>query len=256
VKYLLDFLNFIQSGKPEGVSRLEFAREVRNAFYHYLEMKNFEYCDIDIYRRGTVPILPVLLPTADAPDIRAAVYTLQEPENAPGKTDPCDDRMPARVMEWRLGKGEDAQWIEKALPSTASIIRTSGDSDTDVIVGHAAIAHGPEQDSFFGFYFGGKAAQAQPAAEMLAQLETATYALKTRLDPEIKAQLDGVDTNLKERELAVLQLVANGALRADMAYQIGVSLATVDLNLASVRRRLGCRTLAEAVAKGYRYGLL
>ena len=55
--------------------------------------------------------------------------------------------------------------------------------------------------------------------------------------------------NLTQREWDVLFLAAKGMRRDRMAHALGISVATVDLHCANLRRKTGARTTAEAVAK-------
>jgi DNA-binding NarL/FixJ family response regulator len=55
---------------------------------------------------------------------------------------------------------------------------------------------------------------------------------------------------LSPKQLAVLQLLAQGLDRKEMAERLGVGEETVKTHLAEVRRKLGARTSAQAVAIG------
>ena len=50
--------------------------------------------------------------------------------------------------------------------------------------------------------------------------------------------------------------LALGKTRDQMAFDSNLSIATVDMHLRNLRRKLKAQTLAEAVAKGFRFGLL
>lgn len=55
--------------------------------------------------------------------------------------------------------------------------------------------------------------------------------------------------HLTPREWDVLFLAAKGMRRERMAHELGISVATVDLHCANLRRKMDARTTAEAVAK-------
>jgi DNA-binding CsgD family transcriptional regulator len=55
---------------------------------------------------------------------------------------------------------------------------------------------------------------------------------------------------LPPKQLAALRLLAQGLERRQIAAQMGISDETVKTHLAEVRRRLGARTSAQAVAIG------
>lgn len=55
---------------------------------------------------------------------------------------------------------------------------------------------------------------------------------------------------LSRRENEILLLSAKGLRRDRMAHSMGISIATVDLHCANLRKKLGAKTTSEAVAKG------
>ncbi len=65
-----------------------------------------------------------------------------------------------------------------------------------------------------------------------------------------------VKAQITLRELAVLSLMAEGFTNAEISEQLLITVRTVKHHSASVRRKLGARTPAHAVALGYRLGLL
>lgn len=65
-----------------------------------------------------------------------------------------------------------------------------------------------------------------------------------------------VKARITLRELAVLRLVAEGFTNAEIGEHLFITVRTVKYHSASVRRKLGARTPAHAVALGYRSGLL
>lgn len=61
---------------------------------------------------------------------------------------------------------------------------------------------------------------------------------------------------LTPRERDVLDGLAQGYRRDQLAHALGLALPTVDLHGASLRRKLGARTIPEAIAIAFRLGLL
>ena len=59
-----------------------------------------------------------------------------------------------------------------------------------------------------------------------------------------------------ERELEVLGLVADGLVNTEIARRLWLSPETVKSHVASLLAKLGAKTRAEAVAIGFRAGLL
>lgn len=58
-------------------------------------------------------------------------------------------------------------------------------------------------------------------------------------------------SKLTQREREVLLLAAKGLRRDRMAHALGVSIATIDLHCANLRRKMGAKTTSEAVAKAF-----
>lgn len=61
---------------------------------------------------------------------------------------------------------------------------------------------------------------------------------------------------LSDRELEVLQLVADGASNKEAARQLFISEASIKAHLQHVYDKLDVRDRAAAVGEGYRRGLL
>ena len=61
---------------------------------------------------------------------------------------------------------------------------------------------------------------------------------------------------LTPRERDVLHGLVRGRRRDQLAHDLDIAIATVDLHSANLRRKLGARTIAEAVAVALRLGLL
>lgn len=74
---------------------------------------------------------------------------------------------------------------------------------------------------------------------------------KTYTSPAFAARAGRADfEELSPKQLAVLQLLAQGMDRKQMAERLGIGEETVKTHLAEVRRKLGARTSAQAVAIG------
>jgi two-component system, NarL family, response regulator DesR len=61
---------------------------------------------------------------------------------------------------------------------------------------------------------------------------------------------------LTERQTQVLQLAAVGFAACQIGHRLGIGTRVAENHLAAVRRRLGARNTAQAVAIAYREGLL
>jgi DNA-binding CsgD family transcriptional regulator len=60
---------------------------------------------------------------------------------------------------------------------------------------------------------------------------------------------------LTPREHDILQGLIRGHRRDQLAYDLGITVPTVDLHSRNLRRKLGASTLLEAVANAYKYGV-
>jgi len=84
------------------------------------------------------------------------------------------------------------------------------------------------------------------------QPDLASHVLRDlTLDP-----LGGPPATLSPREREVLQLVASGLENKQIARELGISDATVKTYLSGVFEKLDVRSRAEAVAVGFRYGIV
>lgn len=74
--------------------------------------------------------------------------------------------------------------------------------------------------------------------------------------PEPAAASDRTDPPLTPRQLQILQLIADGCTNQRIASRLDLSPGTVKTHVGMLLRRLGARDRANAVAIGYRTGLL
>ena len=74
---------------------------------------------------------------------------------------------------------------------------------------------------------------------------------KTYVSPAFAARADRRDfADLSPKQLAALRLLAQGLERKQIAERMGIGAETVKSHLSEVRRKLGARTSAQAVAIG------
>lgn len=84
------------------------------------------------------------------------------------------------------------------------------------------------------------------------RLVALTHLFHSRASSELMRRRDGV-TALTAREKDCLQIISRGERVAAVAHILGLSEATVELHLRNARRKLGARSLPEAVARGLLY---
>ncbi|SDA93637.1 response regulator transcription factor [Sinorhizobium sp. NFACC03] len=71
-----------------------------------------------------------------------------------------------------------------------------------------------------------------------------------------RARAGGMSTTLSERQLEVLQLIAQGKTNKEIAQHLSLSPFTVRLHVSAMFRSLGVTTRAAAVTKGVSDGIL
>jgi DNA-binding NarL/FixJ family response regulator len=105
----------------------------------------------------------------------------------------------------------------------------------------------------------GTAAEAQvilcagaTAAEIDAALSTVARARTSAFGPaEFEELPESAAELLTPRELEVLLAISDGHSNKAVAQKLGISLHTVKFHVESLLRKLGARTRAEAVARGF-----
>ena len=101
------------------------------------------------------------------------------------------------------------------------------------------------------------------SAGELAQAIQAAYAGRSMLAPEATAALinvarqkPGLGSDLTERELQVLKLLAQGCSNSDIAEQLNISMATVKYHLSNIFDKLGAKSRVEAVTIAIKHNLV
>jgi DNA-binding NarL/FixJ family response regulator len=84
------------------------------------------------------------------------------------------------------------------------------------------------------------------------RLVALTHLFHARASGELMRRRDGAAA-LTPRERDSLQMIARGERVASVAHQLGLAEATIELHLRNARRKLGARSLPEAVARGLLY---
>lgn len=131
-----------------------------------------------------------------------------------------------------------------------------GIKDGLAFIGQAPLSPLNPEQRFFGFVYAGEAGSADHARDQFGELQVASFALMGQIKPEFEARREGFRYDITERERQMLVYLARGLQRAQIAFEANLSLPTVDMHLRNLRAKLGAQTLAEAVAKGYRFGLI
>jgi DNA-binding NarL/FixJ family response regulator len=96
----------------------------------------------------------------------------------------------------------------------------------------------------------GVVSKGDAAADLLKAVLLASRE-RSYISPVFAAHADRRDfEDLSPKQIAVLRLLARGLERKQIAERMGIGEETVKSHLAEVRRKLGARTSAQAVAIG------
>jgi DNA-binding NarL/FixJ family response regulator len=132
---------------------------------------------------------------------------------------------------------ELARRMRDELPETQVVLYTGVD---EIGLAEKAFAAGAK----------GVVSKADQSGDLLKAVLLASRA-KTYTSPAFAARADSRDfEELSPKQLAALRLLAQGHERKAIAEEMGIGEETVKTHLAEVRRKLGARTSAQAVAIG------
>ncbi|MEP2236658.1 MAG: LuxR C-terminal-related transcriptional regulator [Alteripontixanthobacter sp.] len=164
-----------------------------------------------------------------------------------------------QTFHFALGEWLSSRVREDA-PQTAQVLRGAGDAgmrDGFGLIGRKRSAEpGGDKELRWSFGFGGEMGVGAHIERQISELTIASALLIDLLMPEINANLDRILKPLSPRERDVLACFANGLQRDRAAYALKTSVHTIDFHCRNLRKKLRASTMAEAVAKGYRYGQL
>ena len=127
--------------------------------------------------------------------------------------------------------------LHEELPAVAVVVYTGMD---DLGIAERALAAGAQ----------GVVSKADESADLLKAVLLASRG-KQYTSPAFAARAEGNDFDeLSPKQLSALRLLAQGMERREIAERMGIGEETVKTHLAEVRRKLGARTSAQAVAIG------
>jgi DNA-binding NarL/FixJ family response regulator len=134
--------------------------------------------------------------------------------------------------------------IRTAFPNARVIMLTTFEGDVEI---HRALQAGA-----CGYLL-----KNMPPSELLNVIRL-VHAGKKRIPPEIASQLAEhmADEALTEREVEVLQHVANGNKNRDIANKLFISEETVKVHVKHIMEKLGAADRTQAVAIGIRRGII
>jgi two-component system, NarL family, response regulator DevR len=160
------------------------------------------------------------------------------------------------LLDIRLGNSSGldlARHILRLYPEMHILVLTSYDEEAYLLEAAQAGVHG----------YLLKSASAELLAEAIRAVHAGERRLSSDLGGKALAQLAIlsrtqalVDSRLSDQELQLLQLIAQGAANQEIAQHLYWSERTVKRKLQDVLEKLGASSRAQAVAEGYKRGLL
>ncbi len=147
------------------------------------------------------------------------------------------------LVDWRMPRRSGADLVRGIVavsPRTRVAVYTA---DADQSVARAALDAGAATLIL----------KEAPLADLLRALE-ATLDGRSYLDPALRR--NAVRTQLTDRELEVLSLLADGLRHEEIGLRLGIGSETVRTHLRKASDRLGASTRTQAVATAFRLGLI
>ncbi len=161
-----------------------------------------------------------------------------------------DLRMPV------MGGLEAIEILRKRCPETSVVILTTYNEDELLVRGLRAGANGyllkdTGRQALFDTI------RAAARGETLLRPEVVARLLSAAAQPNPKPELPRQDdAGLTEREMEVLQAVAEGDRSKEIAYRLGITERTVKAHLANIYNKLGVDSRAAAIAAAAQRGLI
>lgn len=154
------------------------------------------------------------------------------------------ERPEVALVDYRMPRLSGAPLLERlrdASPETKLVVYTA-DADSELAreafeAGAAAVV-----------------LKAAPLADLTRALDTA-LAGRSYLDPAL-TRISPRSRSLTQRELDVLELLADGLQHEEIGRRLGISSETVRTHLRKASERLGAGTRTQAVATALRQGLI
>lgn len=149
---------------------------------------------------------------------------------------------------------EAIPWLKKYAPKTEIIVLTQSDRESDVL---AAISAGASGYLLKSTTRDQLADSIRTVAKGGAILDTsvARFLLRTMQQQQPPKQSADEDA-LTERELEVLELIADGQSKKMVAEELGISPKTVAIHASHIYEKLNVPNAPSAVAKAYKTGIL
>jgi len=257
---LFDFLTRLASVAPHDRAMPDAGKRYSRWFYEYLHSVGVEHCnfggfELDAASRGEVVEFNGTRLPSDFVD--EFTHEMAQDDYVLLKADSLTADRPFASFDVGLRFLDEVEAFNPASRRVQAECARHGIGDGVAMIGNAPMAPGAQDARFFGFVFANREADGGAVVrERFSELQVASFALLDRMMPRLHATVDGFAYDLSGRQRDILGMLAAGAQRQEIAHRFDIAVPTVDAHLAVLRRKLGAQTLAEAVAKGYLYGIL
>ncbi|MFB0612247.1 response regulator transcription factor [Aurantiacibacter poecillastricola] len=256
--HLADFLTRLFATPAEARKMPDAGETCTRLFYRYLDAVGVEHCNFGGFEldEGAGKVNAFSGSRLPEPFLEEFVAELSGEDYVLLKAGELDAARPVSTFNVGLPWLDELRAFNPGSERGQVECARHGIEDGVAMIGQSPMAPGSDRERFFGFVFAGTNGSGERAREMFGELQVASFAMLDRMRPQIDAMMDGFEYDLSDRERDVLGALALGLQRSEIAHRMNLSVPTIDLYLRQLRGKLRAQTLAEAVAKGYRYGIL
>ncbi|MEH6663220.1 MAG: LuxR C-terminal-related transcriptional regulator [Brevundimonas sp.] len=171
-----------------------------------------------------------------------------------GRVEAMSEARPTAVFDWGLHMADESHVSRATRPVLTGVADAGLGAAMSFVGRHAENG----RDRRFAASFGCSSASIDETRRRIErhrnELVIASFAMAPLLAPALDGPRDADPLTGRERD--VLGRFAQGLRPDRIADRMGLSKRTVDMHAANARRKLGARTIAEAVAVAVRKGLI
>jgi len=259
---LADFLTRITALRSQRLAASQRADEAIASYYALLEQLGIEHCNFggwQIAHDGAAQYNAFNGTRLSDSFLEEYTAELVADDYVMRRADTLSEAVPVMHFDIGLGYIDQMRHFHEPAPRVMEECARYGIRDGFAIIGDTSLICSPDRPGegrYFGFCFAGDPGTNSQVKRHLNIIEIATFALLDQIMPQVEAGIDGVCATLTSRERDVLAAIARGEMRKQIAFDRAIALPTVDMHIASIKRKLKAATLPEAVARAYRYAFL
>lgn len=260
-RHLLDYFDRLARLDEEPLAPARRFERASSIFYDYLHALGIEHCNFGIFETVGGHVEPVNFAGTRLSDGFMEEYAGERMEQDDYVLLAAATLSATRpTANFRIGRETALGWGDALEHSRAVQLRCAdaGIEEGRAYIGQRQHFRGADGAArYYGFVFAGSdRAGGQQAHRHFEQARVAAHALMDKVGHVMDARQDNFAYDLTPRETEMVKLLAAGLQRGQIAERRKLSLSTVDMHLANLRHKLDAATLAEAVAKAFRYGIV